>query len=142
MLFICVWTTGSKHAGNGGDKFVFTDDCFADQWTSLPTTIRNGGRRSFAHVQLNNELCFVGGRREGNFNLLNRVTSYNGMTDGTPALARKRTLCAAALLNQHEFVVVGGWTGDKDKDKFTYLYNTKTKSLTRLSFTRRAWSCS
>ena len=124
---------GSKHAGNGGlrrylcvsphDASSPLEDCFADQWT-LPTTIPNG---SFAHVQLNHELYFLGGRREGNFNMLNRVTSYNCMTDGTPTLARKRTLCAAALLNQHEFVVVGGWTGDKDKDKFTYLYNAKTK---------------
>ena len=113
------------------------DDCFADQWTSLPTTIPNGGRRNFAHVQWNNERYFVGGRREGNFNVLKRVTSYHCMMEkwtAHPPLPKKRTLCAAALLNQHEFVVVGG---DKDKDKFTY---PRPKSLTRLSdLKKRRW---
>ena len=116
---------------------------FADQWTRLSTTIPNGGRYNFASVQLNNELYFVGGRDE-NSKSLNSVTSYNCTTDEWtehPPLPEGRPSCAAAVLNQHQFVVVGGWTGDNDKDKYTYLYDSKTKSWTRLpDLKNRLWS--
>ena len=70
--------------------------------------------------------------RNSNFNT---VTSYNCTTDEWtehPPLPEERDACAAAVLHQHEFVVVGGYPRDDDKDKCTYLYDSKTKSWTSL----------
>ena len=111
-----------------------TGESFVDQWTSPSTTIPNGGREDFASVQMNNELYFVGGT-DKNSNILNTVTSYNCTTDEWtehPPLPEVRNACAAAVVNQDQFIVVGGYTGNKDKDKYTYLYDSKTKSWTRL----------
>ena len=73
-----------------------TGKSFVDEWTSVSTTIPNGGRDFFASVQLKNELYFVGGLE--NFKThLNTVTSvqlYDGRMDGTPALTRSKSfLC-------------------------------------------------
>ena len=79
--------------------------------------------------------------RNSNFNT---VTSYNCTTDEWtehPPLPEKRASCAAAVLNQDQFVVVGGYAGNKDKEKYTYLYDSKTKSWTRLpDLKKRRWS--
>ena len=72
---------------------------------------------------------------DGNSHGSNGMTSYNCTNKQWtehPPLPEERIGCAAAVLNQHEFVVVGGSTDDKDRDKFTYLYNTTTKSWIRL----------
>ena len=124
-------------------SLLSTDKCFADEWTRLSTTIPNGGGREIvASVQLNNVLYFVAGGWENKRRLtaVNTVTSYNCTTDTWmehPPLPVAKGGFAAAVLNQHEFVVVGGYTGCKNKHRSTYLYNTKTKSWTSLPDLKR-----
>ena len=121
-----------------------TGESFVDEWTSLSTTIPNGGKVHYASVQMNNELYFVGGWHE-NFKSFNTVTSYNCTTDEWtehPPLPEERDSCAAAVLNQDQFIVVGCDTDDNNgKDKYSYLYDSKTKSWTRLpDLKNRLWS--
>ena len=96
---------------------------FMNEWEDFPTKLFGGARASCAHTKVGEELFFIGGMDEKG-NTLSSVVSLNlGTKQWTqhPPLPQPRRECAAAGLDDHRLVVVGGL---RRNSKSALLYDT------------------
>ena len=117
-----------------------------NEWTALPTTILEGNRYACGYVSLGDDLFFCGGKCSS-FEFFDSLLSYNcTRQQWTSHLLPPCNLLpcwsAAAAIDDHRFVVVGGYPSESAA--WTLMYDTANKSWSRLpdlNMGRRKHAC-
>ena len=101
------------------------------QWRNLSPTIESGPRYVCASIRLGEEAFFIGGEDHERFRL-DSIVSFNLTTEqwsNHPSLPDgPRAGCSAAAVDDHHFVVIGGYPGHRLGRVVLYNVDTQTWS--------------